>query len=158
MASITNQVIIDDSPQYDGRRWVRFRYDFDVGVSYLSCPILILAIDDATATMNSIAPLVLQSKIDDECWKNVATDATPAFVYVTKSQFVAWLRNQYKYASGETVAMIATWLMNRIDAGDITDSECETAFGLTATQWNTVKTKLTNYRTQWLSIQAAVGQ
>ena len=76
----------------------------------------------------------------------------------TAAQFAARLRERYRNASREECARIATWILNRIEAGDITDAQVRTAFGLTVTQYNNLKTRMTNLRTNWLAVQAAAGE
>ena len=76
----------------------------------------------------------------------------------TKAQFAARLRERYRNASREEAARIATWLLNSIEAGDFTDLQVRTAFGLTSGQWTTLKAKLTTLRTNWLAVLAAAGE
>ena len=76
----------------------------------------------------------------------------------TKAQFAARLRERYRNASREEAARIATWMLNSIEAGDFTDLQVRTAFGLTSGQWTTLKAKLTTLRTNWLAVCAAGGE
>ena len=76
----------------------------------------------------------------------------------TAAQFAARLRERYRNASKEECARIATWILNRIEAGDFTDTQVRNAFGLTAGQYTTLKSKWTNLRTNLLAVQAAVGE
>ena len=76
----------------------------------------------------------------------------------TAAEFAARLRERYRSASREDASRIATWILNRIEAGDITDAQVRTAFGLNVTQYNQMKTRMTNLRTAWLAVQAAQGE
>jgi hypothetical protein len=76
----------------------------------------------------------------------------------TASQFAARFRERYRSASREEAARLATWLLNRIEATDLTDAQVRNAFGLTLTQYNQMKTRMTNLRTAWLAVQAAQGE
>ena len=76
----------------------------------------------------------------------------------TKAQFAARLRERYRRASREEAARIATWMLNSIEAGDFTDLQVRTAFGLTSVQWTTLKAKMTTLRTNWLAVLAAAGE
>lgn len=76
----------------------------------------------------------------------------------TAAQFAARLRERYRNASREEAARIATWVLDRIEAGDITDAQMRTAFSLTAAQWTTLKAKMTTLRTNWQAVQAARGE
>lgn len=76
----------------------------------------------------------------------------------TPEQFIARLREAYRNSERERLVLIAKWLLARIQAGDVTDAQCRTAFGLNTTQWNTLKTKMTNAVTAWNAVQAAQGE
>jgi len=74
------------------------------------------------------------------------------------TQFAARLRERYRSASKEECARIATWILHHIEAGDFTDTQVRNAFGLTAGQYTTLKSKWTTLRTSWLAVQAAAGE
>ena len=76
----------------------------------------------------------------------------------TAEQFVTRLREAYRNSERERLVLIAKWLLARIQAGDITDAQCRTAFGLSVTQWNALKTKMTNAVTAYTTVQAAQGE
>lgn len=78
--------------------------------------------------------------------------------FQTATQFAARLRERYRSASREEAARIATWILNHIDAGDITDAQVRAAFGLTVTQYNALKTRMGNLRTAYQAMQAAAGE
>jgi hypothetical protein len=76
----------------------------------------------------------------------------------TAEQFVARLRAAYRDASRERVVQIARFIIGRLQAGDITDAQCRTAFGLNVTQWNTLKTKMQNVINAANAVESAVGE
>jgi len=76
----------------------------------------------------------------------------------TAAQFAARLRARFRSASRLEAARIATWVMDRIDAGDITDAQMRAAFSLTTAQWTALKTRLTTMRTAYRAIEAARGE
>lgn len=76
----------------------------------------------------------------------------------TAAQFAARLRERYRGASREEAARVATWVLNRIEAGDLTDAQVRNAFGLTTTQYNAMKARMTSLRTAWLAVQSAQGE
>ncbi len=78
--------------------------------------------------------------------------------FQTAAQFAARLRERYRSASREEAARIATRILNRIDAGDLTDTQVRTAFGLTVTQYNALKTRMGNLRTAYQAVQSAAGE
>ena len=76
----------------------------------------------------------------------------------TVEQFVSRFREAYRNAEKERVIQLAKFIISRIQAGDITDAQCRTAFGLNVTQWNNLKTKMQNWITASNSIQTAIGE
>jgi hypothetical protein len=76
----------------------------------------------------------------------------------TAEQFVTRLRAAYRDANRERVVQIARFIIGKIQAGDITDAQCRTAFGLNVTQWNTLKTKMQNVINAANAVESAVGE
>lgn len=76
----------------------------------------------------------------------------------TGAQFLSRLREAFRGAGKERCAKLAKFILDRIEAGDVTETQVRNAFGLTVTQWNTLKTKLTNLRNSYNLIQAAEGE
>lgn len=76
----------------------------------------------------------------------------------TVAQFVARVREAYRSRDREELVRIARWILAAIQRGDITDANCRTAFGLNSTQWNNLKTKMTNMVNASNTIQGAVGE
>lgn len=76
----------------------------------------------------------------------------------TVEQFVARVRAAYRDGNYEQVIRIARFLIARIQAGDITDAQCRSAFGLTVTKWNNMKTKMQNYITADNTVKSAAGE
>ena len=78
--------------------------------------------------------------------------------YQTAAQFVARLREYYRNSKREEVARLAKWILDRIEAGDVTDTQVRNAFGMTTIQYTTFKTKLTTLRDNYNSINLAEGE
>lgn len=76
----------------------------------------------------------------------------------TVEQFVARVRAAYREGNYGRIVQIARFLIARIQAGDITDAQCRTAFGLNATQWNNLKTKMQGYINADNTVKAAAGE
>jgi len=76
----------------------------------------------------------------------------------TAAEFAARLRTRYLNADKTECARLAKWILDHIDAGDFTETQMRNAFGLTAGQWTTLKTKMTNLRTAYNAAMAAVGE
>lgn len=75
----------------------------------------------------------------------------------TAAEFIARFREAYRSADKERLARLAKWLLERIAAGDITDTQARNAFGLTLAQWNTKKTQMTDLVAKCDAIQSAQG-
>jgi hypothetical protein len=75
----------------------------------------------------------------------------------TAQEFIARFRQAYRNGERERLVQLAKFIISRIQAGDITDAQCRNAFGLTTTQWNTMKTKMTNLIAASNQVQSAVG-
>ena len=76
----------------------------------------------------------------------------------TVQEFVSRFREAYRNAERARLVQLARFILARIAAGDITDAQCRTAFGLSTTQWNALKTKMNNYITADNTIKSAVGE
>ena len=76
----------------------------------------------------------------------------------TAAQFAARLRERFRSAEREEAARLATWIIERIAAGDITDAQVRTAFGLSAAQYSALKTRLQTLRDHWAAVRAAKGE
>ena len=76
----------------------------------------------------------------------------------TAQQFIARFREAYRNAERERIVQLARFVISSIQAGDITDAQCRTAFGLNVTQWNALKTKMQGFITASNTVQSAVGE
>jgi len=76
----------------------------------------------------------------------------------TAAQFIARFREAYRNSDRERCVQLAKFVIARIQAGDITDAQVRSAFGLNSTQWNTLKTKMNNWIAAHNTLQAAVGE
>ena len=76
----------------------------------------------------------------------------------TAEAFIARVRAAYRDGDPVRLVAIARFIIARIQAGDITDAQCRTAFGLNTTQWNNLKTKMQNLITADNAVKSAVGE
>ncbi len=76
----------------------------------------------------------------------------------TAEAFIARVRQAYRDGDSERIIKIARFIIARIQAGDLTDAQCRTAFGLNTTQWNNLKTKMQNWITADNAVKSAVGE
>jgi hypothetical protein len=76
----------------------------------------------------------------------------------TVQEFVARFREAYRNGEKARLVQLARFILARIAAGDITDAQCRSAFGLNTTQWNNLKTRMNNYINADNTIKSAVGE
>lgn len=76
----------------------------------------------------------------------------------TANQFVARVREAYRNGERERLVQLARFVLARLQAGDITDAQCRSAFGLTNPQWNALKVKMQAYIDADTTIRGAVGE
>jgi hypothetical protein len=76
----------------------------------------------------------------------------------TPQEFVARFREAYRNSDRERLVQLARFILSKLSAGDITDAQCRNAFGLNATQWTNIKTKMQGYVTAANTVQSAVGE
>lgn len=80
------------------------------------------------------------------------------FVHATANDLVAFVRSEYKESVTERTARIARRILEWITEGRFTDLQVRNAFGLTAGQWTTLKTKMENLVTNYNAVLAAMGE
>jgi hypothetical protein len=76
----------------------------------------------------------------------------------TAGQFVSRLRDAYRNSERDRTGQLAKFVISRIQASDITDAQCRTAFGLSATQWTALKSKMQAKITAYNEVQSAIGE
>lgn len=67
-------------------------------------------------------------------------------------------RERFATSDRERCVSLGEALLDRITAGDITDAQVRTAFGMTAGAYNTLKTRITQRRNARITIASAVGE
>lgn len=73
-------------------------------------------------------------------------------------QFVSRVRAAYRDGQRDVLLKIARFILSRLQAGDITDAQCRTAFGLNVTQWTALKSRMQNLISADNVLAAAVGE
>jgi hypothetical protein len=76
----------------------------------------------------------------------------------TAAQFIARFREAYRNADRERCIQLARFIISKIQAGDLTDAQVRSAFGLSAAQWTTLKNKMNSWITAQNTVQSAVGE
>lgn len=78
--------------------------------------------------------------------------------YATGAQLAAAFRERYREASGLEAGRLSRWLLDRIADGTWTDAQVRAAFGLTAAQYNALKTRLDARATRYDAVMADAGE
>ena len=158
--SITSSVVTIEGSQIDGRRWVREVHSDAQGVAqitdYLGASNVATT---AQATADARALLLNVSLADAEFAAKTLVDRSPLPLrFQTTAQFIARIRAAYGRLSKVDLARLAAWILNRILDGTVTDTQLQNAFGLTAGQWTTLKTKMQTLVANQVAVDAAVGE
>lgn len=143
--------------QRDGRRYVSEDHVDNIGKHWLH-EYLAVANADYNANRISWMQKLTDLLVAAEIRAALTVDENPNLIYATKAQFVPVLREAYRTSTKEESARLATWVLNRIDSGYVTENQVQNAFGLTAGQWSNLKAKMTALRTNYLAVQAASGE
>jgi len=136
--AFVSTVTIDPIAQADGSVWVTENHDTSIGpvrFSYLAPGNI-----DANAVMQGRRAAVAEYLAEQEYERAVSRDAAFSLSENTAAQFAARLREDFKNSRESRACYLAWWLLRRIAAGHVTDTQCRNAFGLTITQWNNLKT------------------
>lgn len=76
----------------------------------------------------------------------------------TPEAFIARVRQAYRDGDSERLVKISRFLVSKVQAGDITDAQLRTSFGLSVAQWNILKTKMQNLIASDNAVRSAVGE
>ena len=76
----------------------------------------------------------------------------------TAEAFIARARQAYRDGNNERLVKIARFIIARVQAGDVTEVQLRTAFGLNVTQWNALKTRMQNLIAADNAVRSAVGE
>lgn len=154
---IVSSTYTEGHRQADGRLYVLEKHIDGEGVAH-SAEYLAGVGADREAVMTARAGVLSESMADTEADAVLARDAAITLKRQTLAQFAARMRARYREAGREEAARLATWILNRIDAGHVTDAQVRNAFGLTVAQWNALKTKMTDMRLHYNAVQSAQGE
>lgn len=155
---IVSSTFIIGTRQKDGRVWVSESHTDHLGVVHI-CQWLALANADHAGICNARASKIEAALAEAEFLEALEFDGWKPLDHQTAAQFAARFRARYKDSSRVECAKMAKWILDRVDGGNFTDAQVRNAFGLTATQWNTLKTnKLTPQRAAYNAVLAAIGE
>ena len=153
--ALTSSYVVEHA-QSDGRKWVREKhvdaFDREHFRTYLSTDAM-----DRDAILAAHAAKLEESLKTREAQECIDQDKL-SLEYITKTELAALIREIYRNGSKELLAKVARWILNRILDGDFTDLQVRTAFGLSAAQWTTLKTKMQTLVNSQAAVDAAVGE
>lgn len=113
-----------------------------------------LAVFGTTCGANILSALT-QKEISD--WLSVYV-AGRTLKYATGADLISTLREAYRSYSQWELCKLANVLMAYYNAGAVTATQLQNAFGLTSTQWTTLATQIQNYSTIYTQAVAAQGK
>jgi hypothetical protein len=143
--------------QRDGRRWVTEDH-VDQFARHFLVDYLAAVGADYVAIRTARATEIGLRLIADEIAAALRVDANPVLEYATKNDFVPVLRRAYQAAEREECARLATWIINRVNDGWVTEAQVQAAFGLADGPWATLRAKMIALRSSYLAVQAAAGE
>lgn len=76
----------------------------------------------------------------------------------TVEAFVARVRAAYRDGDSDTLVKVARFLIARVQAGDLTEAQIRTAFGVNQTQWNSIRNEMQALINADNLIKSAVGR
>jgi hypothetical protein len=156
MPVASSSYAVDPVVQVDGRRYVLETHTLTSGeqvrVDYLAP-----AGADYDAVMAARVPLINAGFASREYNELVERNGW-SIGEQTAAELAARFRAEYQGAERFRACQMAYWLLERIAAGNFTDAQARNAFGLTTTQWNTLKsTRLQPQHDAWAAVLAATG-
>jgi len=156
MAIVSSQFTLE-AAQKDGRRFCTERHTDNLGVVHFAVYLSAVGADN-NAIMLARVSGIDQALVDGDVQRILDIDAAPVLRYVTAAQLGSYVREQYRQRAGTELARVAKWIVNRINEGTWTATQVRNFFGLTQTQWNTLKTKMDNLISALNQVDAAVGE
>lgn len=156
--TIVSSVIVELSPQRDGRFWSAERHTDQLGIAY-EFRSLLNANANATTVMNGRVASINETLRATEIITNIAAIladgqlATTSLNYSTAAENFAALRFAYQTATRTEAIFIGDFLSS------LTNNQLATAFGITLAQVTTLRTnKLTPAAAAATTIRASTGQ
>lgn len=155
--AIVSSAYVTGPAQRDGRRYVTETHTDSAGGKHLRAYLAAVGADHQ-AIANARAALVSEEIAQSEFMAVLDSDGAIVVVHQTMAQFAQRLRAYFQASERFECGRVARWIMNRLDAGHITEAQMRNAFGLTALQWSNLRAKLVDLRTQYNAVDAARGE
>jgi len=113
---------------------------------------------DLNAKLAEHAVHLQEQLVDEEVKRALEVDAAPVIVHQTGAQFLLRLRELYRDSRKEICAWIARWIVNRLNAGELTAAQMMNVFNLSAPQWNILFAKLQTMADALDVLEQALGE
>ena len=156
--AITVEVFLDNHTQQNGKRGVTEVYSDGVGEvtrRYYHAPVGA----DASALANARIPQIQASFEEAEKSEVLAQDLQPTGLrYQDIPTLLLKVRQDYLQSTGEETCRIAKWIVDRLNDATITTSQCQTAWGVSPAEWNSINGTMDTFAAAIVSVDQAVGE
>lgn len=144
-------------PQADGRRYIVETHVDQYTIARVLEYLAAIGTDyDALLATHKAALASLVESLEINAMLQLGAPLT--LKYVTKAQLGNAFRARYKDATRDEACRLAKWLLDHIDAGDFTDAQVQTFFGLTTQQYTDMKARASLLRDDYNAMLAAIGE
>ncbi len=147
--------IAEDSPQIDGRRWIRAQFTDHVG---LILERVWMALQDEVIALAQYVAGLEAEQVAAEISRNLSLIyelgplAVPTVTYATTAQNGAAIREEYKTATREQVWALGAFL------NTLTNPQLGNLFGVSGAALTALRTRLQAAAAKWDEYLAAVGE
>jgi hypothetical protein len=155
--TISSSIYTTGHAQRDGRRYVREVHTDHLGTEYVF-EYLKDDATDANAVLAGRASRLAVVLAEREYRDRIEEDAWSALQHQTGAQFADRFRGEYRSSVRARCAYMAWWIIRRLAAGDFTDAAVRNSFGMTVTQYNTMKARWQALHDNWDAVIAAQGE
>lgn len=114
--------------------------------------------NDHAAVMTARAITLDEQLKASEVERILSALSAPVPRYVTKAALLLVWREQFRDARRERAVQLAKWILDHLDAGEWTDLQLRSLFGVSAANYSTLKQRLEDMRTRWNQVQASAGE
>lgn len=154
---IVSSIVKENSPQVDGRRWVREWHTDQVGLVHERAYMAEVG-QDVVAGFPAAIALLNQQLIDAEIARNLAAiyqagdTAVVTTVHVTVADIRAALREAYRTVTRDQAFALGAFL------NTLTNAQLGTLFGVSGAALTALRNRLQTKAAQWAAYLAAAGE
>jgi hypothetical protein len=113
---------------------------------------------DATDAATVLVARLNEQYADSEFSRAVLASTRLPLNYETATAAATRFRTRYKIATALEASRLAYWIIERIVAGDYTDTQIRSVFGLTTTQYTAMKARMQTLHDDWVAVLVAAGE